>query len=254
MRRTLFLGYGLFSYALFLVTFLYAIGFVSGLLVPKSIDSGDEGALVPSIVTNVLLLGLFGIQHSIMARRWFKSWWTRIVPEPIERSTFMVATCVVFGLLFWLWQPLHQVIWSIESDIARQVIWGAHWAGWAIALISTFIIDHFELFGLRQVIRHYRGVSASQPTFKVSLFYRFVRHPLMLGFIIAFWTAPHMTLGRLLFAAVTTAYILVAVQIEERDLVRAHGESYREYRRRVPSILPLPRLGGGNGKVVRENA
>lgn len=246
MRKFVYLTYSFVGYALFLATFLYAIGFVSGLVVPKNVDTGTEGPLVPTIVTNVLLLGLFGIQHTIMARRGFKRWWTRIIPAPIERSTFVYATCACFGLLFWLWRPLHDVVWSIESGAASTALWALHWTGWGIALISTFIIDHFELFGLRQVIRFARGDAAPEPRFKVSLFYRFVRHPLMLGFLIAFWATPHMTMGKLLFAAVTTAYILVAVRIEERDLVAVHGTSYLDYRRRVPSLVPLPRLAGSD--------
>lgn len=240
MKRLFVLVYGVVAYALFLVAFLYAIGFVSGVVVPKSINSGVPAPSAgEALLVNVLLLGLFGVQHSVMARRGFKRWWTRIVPRPIERSTFVLATCAVLFLLFWQWRPLTDPVWTVEQPALVATIWAIHIAGWVIALVSTFIIDHFDLFGLRQVVFYALGKPYPRPAFQVRLFYRHVRHPLLLGFTIAFWAVPTMTLGHLVFAIVTSLYMLVAIQLEERDLVAAHGEDYVAYRRRVPMLLPL---------------
>lgn len=239
MNKTAVLFYGVVVYLIFLATFLYAIGFVGNLVVPKSIDSGTAGGISSTILINVILLGLFAVQHTVMARPAFKRWWTRFVPEPIERSTFVLLASVLLALMMWLWRPLPDVIWSVEGPL-RFPLWILFFAGWGIVLLSTYLIDHFDLFGLRQVWIYSRGDLYSPPRFVERSLYRFVRHPLMLGFVIAFWATPRMTEGHLLFAAVTTIYILIAIQIEERDLVRAHGEAYVDYRRRVSMIIPRP--------------
>jgi protein-S-isoprenylcysteine O-methyltransferase Ste14 len=241
MRRTIYLLYGLTAYALFLVTFLYAIGFVADALVPRAIDDGPQAPLVLALVIDAALLSLFAIQHSVMARRGFKRWWTRVVPWPIERSTFVLFTNVVLGLLYWQWRAIPDLVWEVSNLPARTLLWALSGIGWAMVLVSTFIIDHFDLFGVRQVVAHFRGKSDPEPRFKVSSLYRLVRHPLMLGFLIAFWATPRMTVGHLFFALMTTGYILVAIQLEERDLVAVHGADYLEYRRRVPMLLPVRR-------------
>ncbi len=194
------------------------------------------------------LMGLFGVQHSIMARPEFKQRWTKIIPKELERTTFVFATCVVFGLLFAIWQPLTGLVWNVESPVLRGMIWIAFVAGWGVVLYSTFLIDHFELFGLKQSMAMAFNREFRSAEFKERSLYRFVRHPLMLGFMIAFWAAPTMTVGRLTFAVVVTTYVLVALQLEERDLVRAHGEAYRRYQRRVPMLLP-GRLAGSRVEV-----
>jgi protein-S-isoprenylcysteine O-methyltransferase Ste14 len=238
MGRALAFLYGLVTYGLFLLTFLYAIGFVTNLAVPKSIDTGVEGPIGQAILINVLLLGLFGLQHSVMARPAFKTWWTRIVPKPIERSTFVLATCVVLGLMYWQWRPITVVVWQVDHSAARAVLAGIGALGWVIVLYSTMLIDHFDLFGMRQVMLYLRNRPYTHHPFMERSLYRLIRHPLMLGFLIAFWSTPIMTGGRLLFAIVTTLYVLFAIQIEERDLVRLLGEDYRLYRQRTPMILP----------------
>ncbi len=239
MQRIVLFAYGLVAYVCFLATFLYAIGFVENQIVPKSIDSGDAGRLWPAIVINTLLLGLFAIQHSIMARPAFKKWWTRIVPEPIERSTFVLATCIVLPLMMWQWRPIAAPVWQFDQAWAVALLTGLSYAGWLLVLYSTFVIDHFDLFGLRQVYLQLRGVEYTHPKFQVKTVYRFVRHPLMLGFVIAFWATPHMSGGHLLFAIVTTAYVLVGIMIEEHDLLAILGPDYAEYRRRTPMLLPF---------------
>jgi protein-S-isoprenylcysteine O-methyltransferase Ste14 len=239
MRRTLFLLYGFIAYALFLGTFSYAVGFVAGVLVPRTIDDGAGGPLAVALGIDAALLSLFAVQHSIMARNGFKRWWTRIVPKPIERSTFVLFTCVVLGLLFWQWRAVPDVVWEVSDPAARTLILMLSWIGWGTVLLSTFIIDHFDLFGVRQVLLQFRGKPYSLPRFKVSTLYRVVRHPLMLGFLVAFWAAPRMTVGHLFFALMTTGYILVAIQLEERDLAANHGDDYLEYRRKVPMLLPF---------------
>ncbi len=237
--RVLFFIYGVISYLLFLLAFLYAIGFAANCVVPKSIDQGLDSPLGTALTINLLLLGLFGIQHSVMARSGFKAWWTRLVPEPIERSTYVFLTSVILLLLFWQWRPLTLVVWDIENPTLRGVLWALSGAGWLLVLYSTFVINHFDLFGLRQVFLNLRGVEYTQPQFSVRSVYRWVRHPLMTGFMVAFWATPTMTRGHLLFAAVTTAYVLIAIQLEERDLVRQLGTPYEEYRQRTPMLLPL---------------
>jgi len=239
MRRILVFAYGLIAYALFFGTFCYAIGFVTGLVVPKSVDSGPAGSSSTALMIDLALLTLFAVQHSGMARPGFKRWWTRIVPAPIERSTYVFLASSALILLFAFWRPLPAVVWQVAGPAAAAV-WALAALGWTTVLLSTFMIGHFELFGLRQVWLELRGRVQPADGFRTPLLYRFVRHPIMLGFLIAFWSAPTMTVGHLLFALVTTGYILVAVQLEERDLIAAHGESYRRYRREVPAFLPLP--------------
>lgn len=238
MNKTAALAYGLVSYAFFLVSFLYAIGFVGNFAVPKSIDSGPLTSPGAAVVTNLILLSLFAVQHSVMARQWFKAWWTRIVPRPIERSTFVLMASLLLLLIFWQWRPMAGVVWSIENEVVRAAVWAVFALGWVLVLVATFVIDHFDLFGLRQVHLYAQGKRYTPPHFKASWLYSYVRHPLLLGFMIAFWATPQMTVGHLLFAGVTTAYMFVAIQLEERDLVRFHGEAYEIYRREVRMLLP----------------
>jgi len=240
--RALVLSYGSLIYLAFLVTFLYLIGFVGDFWVPLTIDSGGAAASTGSaIVINVCLLGLFAVQHTIMARHGFKKWWTRFVPEPVERSTFVLFTLAVLITMVLVWRPMPSVVWQLESGLVRGILWTSFALGWGTVLLATCLIDHFDLFGLKQVVVFARGREYPPPNFEERSLYRFVRHPLLLGFMIAFWSAPTMTQGHLLFAVVTTAYMLAAIQIEERGLIAVHGESYEDYRRRVPMLLPLPR-------------
>jgi protein-S-isoprenylcysteine O-methyltransferase Ste14 len=236
-RLTAFL-YGLVSYVVFFASFLYAIGFVEGLVVPKTIDGG---AIVPSaeaLVVNLLLMSLFAIQHSVMARPQFKQWWTRVVPKSVERSTYVLFSSLALVLLFWQWRPMPAVIWQIGNPQVAMAVVGLSLVGWLIVLTSTFLINHFELFGLHQVANNLTGRAMPAPNFRTPLYYKFVRHPIYLGFIIAFWAAPTMTMGHLLFAAVTTAYIFVGIALEERDLVVVFGDEYRRYKNRVSMIVP----------------
>jgi protein-S-isoprenylcysteine O-methyltransferase Ste14 len=238
--RAATLLYGTAAYVAFLVTFLYAIGFVSGFVVPLTVDGGRSAPLGEALLVNGGFLALFAVQHTIMARKAFKRRWTRIVPQEIERSTFVFATCVILGGLFWQWRHMPGVLWQVDGALA----YGLHalaFLGWGIVLLSSFLIDHFELFGLRQVVRHFRQLPVEPPQFRERSLYRVVRHPLMMGFLLAFWATPVMTMGHLFFAAMCTGYILFGIQIEERSLVAEHGDSYRDYRRRVPMLLPLPR-------------
>lgn len=241
MSRLLALFYGAACYAIFLVIIVYAIAFVAGVGVPKHIDSGPAGDIVTALAIDIALLGLFALQHSGMARPAFKRWWTKIVPAPVERSTYVLFSSLVLILLFWQWRPLAPLLWNVQNETARLLLYGLSALGWLLLFGSTFIINHFDLFGLRQVWLHARGRSDSVLPFVVRSFYRVVRHPLYLGFAIAFWVTPTMSLGHLLFAVATTGYILIGIQFEERDLITTYGETYRDYRRRVPMLLPWPK-------------
>jgi protein-S-isoprenylcysteine O-methyltransferase Ste14 len=247
MRKFLALAYGIACYLAFLAVFGYLVGFLGNLVVPKSIDTGASSPLLVALAVNVGLLGLFALQHSVMARRGFKERWTEIVPEHLERSTYVLAASLVLGLLMWGWRPIPEVVWSVEEPAAAAVLDGLFWVGWAVVLVATFLIDHFRLFGLKQVWGHVRGRDFEPPEFQTPGLYRYVRHPLYLGFLLAFWCTPTMTVGHLLFAGVWTGWILLAIRLEERDLVRFHGDAYRQYRQRVGMLLPTPTLSGGDG-------
>ena len=241
MGAFLSLLYGLFAYVFFVCTFLYAIGFIGNVFVPKTIDSGAPVPLVEALAVNFALLGLFAVQHSVMARRGFKRWWTRIVPPAVERSTYVLAATLALALLLWQWRPIAQpVIWKIENPAAIQSLWAVFWLGWVVLLLATFLINHFELFGLRQVLARLVGHAIPEAEFRTPLLYRYVRHPIYLGFVLAFWAAPVMTAGHLLFAAGGTGYILIGIWFEERELVAQFGDQYRRYRQQVSMLLPLP--------------
>jgi len=238
MKKFLMLLFGLTSYLVFFATFLYSIGFVGNLIVSKSIDSGESGSF--AIIINIVLLSIFALQHSIMARPAFKKWWTTLFNPVIERSIYVLLSSGALILLFWKWQPMTERVWNIEGALYISIIQGIFWIGWVIVLISTFLINHFHLFGLLQVFENFKNQSLSSPKFKNKLFYKIVRHPIMLGFIIAFWATPEMTYGHFLFAVVTTLYIFIAVKyLEERDLIKIHGEVYRAYQKRTSMIIPF---------------
>ena len=237
MKRLAIFVYGLACYAIFFITFLYAIGFLGNFMVPESIDSVRQVPFAQALIINLALLTVFALQHSIMARPAFKRWWTLLVPESAERSTYVLLSSLAMILLFALWQPMGGVIWDVDSPVARVAIYVAFGFGWVLLLFSTFLINHFDLFGLRQVWLVLLGKPYTSLQFGTPLLYRYVRHPLYVGWLFTFWAAPTMTVAHLIFALATTAYILIAIQFEERDLVAAHPE-YVEYRRRVPMLIP----------------
>ena len=239
MGKIIAFCYGLAAYLVFFFTFLYAIGFVTGLGVPKTIDTGTIVPLGEALVVNVLLMSLFAVQHSVMARRQFKEWWTQFVPATVERSTYVLLASCALILLFWQWRPIPTVVWEVADPKLAMTIIGASLVGWLLVLASTFMINHFELFGVHQVVNNLSGRPVVAPHFKTPALYKLVRHPIYLGFIIAFWAAPVMTVGHLLFAAVTTAYIFVGIALEERDLVKLFGDEYIRYRQRVSMLIPF---------------
>lgn len=252
MKKSILFLYGVIAYVIFFGTFLYAIGFVGNLLVPKSVDAGTQGLFFQSVtdgnfilsaIVNALLLSVFALQHTIMARPAFKKWWTKIIPEAIERSTFVLLASLALLLIFWQWRPMTGVIWEINTPILVTIATGIFWIGWLIVLASTFMINHFHLFGLLQVFENMKGQDLSGLHFSKKFLYKFVRHPIMTGFIIAFWATPLMTTGHLLFAVVTTLYVIIAVKhLEEPDLVKEIGEPYKKYQEEVPMLIPFTKF------------
>jgi protein-S-isoprenylcysteine O-methyltransferase Ste14 len=253
LSRILALTYGVFCYFVFFATFLYAIGFIGNVFVPKTMDSGRVGTLGEAIVFDTALLALFAIQHSVMARPWFKRMWTRMVPEIVERSTYVLFASLCLALLFWQWKPIGGVIWQVDGIIGQGFIWAFYAAGWLIVLMATFLINHFDLFGLRQVWMYFQGTSYQPIEFQTPGFYRWVRHPLYVGWFFVFWSATTMTSAHLVFSVATTLYILLAIRWEERDLVVVYGNTYAQYQASVPMLTPWPRPGNQNeaGQAMR---
>ncbi len=241
MKRVMVFIYGVACYGMFFGTFLYAIGFLGNFGVAKSIDSGRQGPVTAALAIDGLLLAVFALQHSIMARPWFKLMWTRIVPEPIERSTYVLLSSIAMLLMFWQWEPIGGLIWRIDKPLGVGLAYGLYAAGLIIVLLSTFLINHFDLFGLRQVSLYLVGRPYTHLKFRTPFLYRYVRHPLYVGWLLTFWSTPVMTVAHLFFAAMTTAYILLAIRFEEADLVAMHGERYRRYRKQVPMLVPALR-------------
>lgn len=240
MKKSMIFIYGILAYVIFLITFLYAIGFVGNMVVPKAIDSGTELALLPSIVINVILLTVFALQHSIMARPAFKKWFTTIISPAMERSTYILLSSLALLLIYWQWQPITTIVWETHNKISVTLMTGIFFLGWTIVLLSTFMINHFELFGLAQIFNNLKNRQTPNPKFQTNFLYKIVRHPIMLGFLIAFWATPRMTVGHLLFTIITTLYILIAVKyLEEKDLKKAIGEKYETYQKEVPMLIPF---------------
>lgn len=242
--RAAVLMYGIASYALFFGVFAYLVLFTAGVAVPKGVDDGATRPLAEALLIDVGLIALFGVQHSVMARARFKRWWTSIVPPAAERSTFVLASTLVVAALLYFWVPMPGSLWHATSSSLQTALWVMFGLGWGLLLVSTFLIDHFELFGLRQVWAYFRRHEASTPAFKTPGPYRWVRHPMMLGIVVGFWATPHMTMGHLVLALGMTGYVLVGTALEERDLLRHFGRRYAAYRERVPMLVPLPKLGG----------
>ena len=242
MAKVIAVVYGLVGHLTFLLIFLYLILFLGNFdsIVPKTIDSGPPGPVGVALIINIILLGLFAVPHSVMARPGFKQWWTQFVPKPVERSTYVLFSNLLVILLFWQWRPMTGVVWEVENEIGANLLWALFFLGFGVVVISSFVIDHFDLFGTRQVVLYALGREYTTPKFKVVGFYKFVRHPLLLGWNIAFWSTPRMTTGHLLFSIVTMAYMLIAIWFEERDLMTFHGDSYRTYRQKVSMIIPWP--------------
>jgi methanethiol S-methyltransferase len=251
MRKLLAALYSVLVYVLFLAVFLYAIGFVENALVPKSIDSGPSGGIAISLLIDAGLLALFALQHSIMARPGFKRVWTRIVPEETERSTFVLFASLALALVCWQWRPLPLTVWSVDDPIASKVLLAVSWSGWGLLLLSTFLISHFHLFGLSQGLARLLGRTPPEPAFVTPFLYRWLRHPIYAGFILAFWAAPRMTLGHLFFAIATTGYIFVGIWFEERDLIAYFGDRYRQYRATVGMLFPKIRIAAPRKSIAR---
>ena len=242
MGRKLIFLYGVISYFVFFTTFLYMIGFVGGIFVPKGINSGVAASVSKALFINLFFILLFGIQHTIMARIKFKNWFTKLIPKPMERSTYVLLASLILIALVWQWRPMNRVIWSVGNPIGNTFLWILFFSGWIMVLYSTFIINHFDLFGLRQVYFYLKGKEYTPVPLVVKSFYHFCRHPIMLGFIIAFWATPFMTLGHLVFAIMTTLYILFGIHVEERTLMKILGDQYRHYRQQVSMIFPIPKF------------
>jgi len=242
MAKVLAVIYGVVCHVMFLLVFLYLICFLGNFdsLVPKTIDSGTPGPWGIALLVNILLLAIFAVPHSVMARPGFKQWWTRFVPQVVERSTYVLQANLLVILLFWQWQPMTGVVWEVQNPLGANVLWGLFFLGFGLVVLASFVVDHFDLFGTRQVILYALGREYTDPTFKVRGFYKFVRHPILLGWHMAFWFTPHMTTGHLLFAIATTTYMLIAIRFEERDLATFYGEAYRDYRRKVSMLIPWP--------------